>query len=341
MANKDLKSLRFPGLSDRYVIPDPLTDNAKSALLTLLSKAAYADDDAAGYLTTLQNELYQVTLTGIDAVFTQGSATIYDTDTLNDLKQYLTVTATYSDSTTETLDDTDYTLSGTLEAGTSTITVTYNDKTTTFDVTVIALSSISAVFTQGQNVIYETDLLDTLKQYLVVTANYSDSSTETVIDYTLSGTLTEGTCTVTVTYGDQTDTFSVVVTAAPIAIFEAYNWAKGTSGAALNYAWKGTTAARARSTAPVVNNGYVFTVTDPAKYQVACYDITSLTTTKRTINGAQTDTWPTGSKSVSWKTSDSVSTAYVGICLKKLDNTAFTAAELANGAAAVITYTTS
>lgn len=74
------------------------------------------------------------------------------------------------------------------------------------------LVSISAVFTQGQNVIYDTDDLDTLKQYLVVTAHYSDSSTATVTTYALSGSLTVGTSTITVTYGGKTTTFNVTVT---------------------------------------------------------------------------------------------------------------------------------
>lgn len=78
------------------------------------------------------------------------------------------------------------------------------------------VASISAVFTQGGATIYDTDSLDTLKQYLVVTAIYEDESSATVTDYTLSGTLTEGTSTITVSYKGKTDTFSVTVTAAPL-----------------------------------------------------------------------------------------------------------------------------
>ena len=84
------------------------------------------------------------------------------------------------------------------------------------------LTSISAVFTQGANVIYDTDSLDTLKQYLVVTAHYSDSTTEVVNDYVLTGTLTEGTSTITVTYGGKTTTFTVTVTEAPLTAL--YSW---------------------------------------------------------------------------------------------------------------------
>ena len=47
---------------------------------------------------------------------------------------------------------------------------------------------------------------------MVVTAHYDDSSTQTVSAYTLSGTLSVGTSTITVSYGGKTTTFSVTVT---------------------------------------------------------------------------------------------------------------------------------
>lgn len=75
------------------------------------------------------------------------------------------------------------------------------------------LQSISAVYTQSGTV-YDTDSLDSLKADLVVTALYGDGSTQTVPaeSYTLSGTLTEGTSTITVSYGGKTATFTVAVT---------------------------------------------------------------------------------------------------------------------------------
>lgn len=78
----------------------------------------------------------QATVTSISAVFNQVGVTVYSTDTLDSLKAHLTVRATYSDSSTVTLDDSDYTLSGTLTVGTSTITVSYGGQTTTFTVDV-------------------------------------------------------------------------------------------------------------------------------------------------------------------------------------------------------------
>ena len=89
------------------------------------------------------------------------------------------------------------------------------------------LVSISAVYTQSGTV-YDTDSLDSLKDDLVVTATYDDSSTETVTTYTLSGTLTAGTSTITVSYGGKTDTFTVTVTAEPV-VPPIYNWDLKTS----------------------------------------------------------------------------------------------------------------
>lgn len=191
-----------------------LTTDIKNAILDCFENVAWTSADGQQYYDALSDLFFPPKqLVSISAVFNQGSATIYSTDTLDSLKQYLTVTATYDDSTTETI--TNYTLSGTLTVGTSTITVSYSGKSTTFNVTVsqpAELSSISASYTQS-GAVYTSDTLDSLKSDLVVTANYSDSSTRVVSDYTLSGTLTAGTSTITVSYSGKTTTFSVIVTA--------------------------------------------------------------------------------------------------------------------------------
>lgn len=76
------------------------------------------------------------------------------------------------------------------------------------------LTSITAVYTQTGTV-YATTSLDSLKTDLVVTAYYDDGSTATVTTYTLSGTLSVGTSTITATYSGLSDTFDVTVSAAP------------------------------------------------------------------------------------------------------------------------------
>ena len=83
------------------------------------------------------------------------------------------------------------------------------------------LVGITVVYTQSGTV-YDTASLDDLKPDLVVTANYSDGTSEVVTTYTLSGTLAVGTSTVTVAYGNYTDTFTVAVSSAPAQPL--YNW---------------------------------------------------------------------------------------------------------------------
>lgn len=120
---------------DIDAIEPGLSDDAKVALLNCFRHTAWADGGGQSYYNALYAAIYpDLVPTSISAVFTQGSATIYDTDSLNVLRQYLTVTAIYADGRIETV--TDYELRGTLTSGTSTITVWYETKTTTFIVAV-------------------------------------------------------------------------------------------------------------------------------------------------------------------------------------------------------------
>ena len=188
-----------------------LNDDIKEALLNCFNHVAWTDENGQQYVDALEEALTNVvSLDSISATFIQGSAVIYSTDSLDDLKQYLTVFANYTDNTSDVL--TGYTLSGSLTAGTSTIIVSYGGKTATFTVTVTAneVTSISAVYTQSGTV-YDTDSLDDLKADLVVTASYSNGTSEVVTNYTLSGTLEEGTSTIMVSYGGKTASFTVTV----------------------------------------------------------------------------------------------------------------------------------
>ena len=111
-----------------------LTADVKQALLDCFENVAWTTADGQDYYDALEDALYPpADLVSISAVYTQ-SGTVYNTDTLDSLKTDLVVTALHDDSTIETV--TTYTLSGTLAVGTSTITVTYGGKTTTFNVVV-------------------------------------------------------------------------------------------------------------------------------------------------------------------------------------------------------------
>ena len=154
------------------------------------------------------------TLAGISATYVQ-SGNVYTTDTLNSLKSDLTVYIVWSDGVTTPIQSNDYVLSGTLSVGTSVITVLYGTFSDTFDVVVTQASivSITAVYNQTKTV-YDVDTLDVLVPDLVVTATLSNGVTRTISDddYTLSGTLSSATSTITVSYEGYSDTFSVSVT---------------------------------------------------------------------------------------------------------------------------------
>lgn len=181
----------------------------RAALLNCFDHVAWIDDNGQTYRNALYDALYNAP-TSINAVFVQGGATIYNNDSLDVLRQYLVVTANYEDGTTRTVSD--YTLSGTLAVGTSTITAAFGGKTDTFTVTVTqAQSYITAVYTQSGTV-YVDEGLDVLKSDLVVTYYANESAQGVVVpasDYTLSGALTAGTSTVMVSYLGNTTTFTV------------------------------------------------------------------------------------------------------------------------------------
>lgn len=116
--------------------------NAIEALLELTNHVAYTDTHGTDYISAVESALYPG-LSSISATLTLGNNIIRESNTLNDLKQYLTVTATYSNETTATLNNSDYTLSGTIalasdtyDVSSQTITVSYGGKTTTISVNV-------------------------------------------------------------------------------------------------------------------------------------------------------------------------------------------------------------
>ena len=106
----------------------------KLALDNIIQNVAFKNDDVySADLATVHAWATSINVTSISAVYTQGG-TVYDTDSLDDLKADLVVTANYDNGTSSVVSG--YTLSGNLDSATSTITVTYEDKTTTFTVNV-------------------------------------------------------------------------------------------------------------------------------------------------------------------------------------------------------------
>lgn len=94
--------------------------------------------------------------------------------------------------------------------------------------TEVTLSSISATYSGGD---VPVGTAVTALTGIVVTATYSDGSTATVTDYTLSGTIAEGSNTITVSYGGKTTTFTVtgVAEEAPESTEPVYQLAEATT----------------------------------------------------------------------------------------------------------------
>lgn len=126
----------------------------KDALLECFEHVAWIDNTGDDCYDNLLNVLY--TLQSISAVYTQSSAVFADTP-LDDLRDDLVVTASFEDG--EPREITNYLITGTLTTGTSTMTVTYYNKTTTFNVIVSQLYQITNNLTFVTNSNTDTDVI--------------------------------------------------------------------------------------------------------------------------------------------------------------------------------------
>lgn len=142
-----------------YFVSDKLhlTDAGQKAISYVIEKKILEH-----YIPDNANATEIVTLSSISAEFTQGDSLYYPSSSLSDLREHLVVSAYYSDGTSNLI--TGYSLSGTLTEGTSTITVSYREKTTTFEVTVLAegaskpfIATLTPDTTLGVGFYYEND----------------------------------------------------------------------------------------------------------------------------------------------------------------------------------------
>lgn len=119
-----------------------LSHNAKEAILTCFEHIALWDDDSgASHISALRDALYPEEYPKIIVTFAPGSHNVYNTDSLDSLKPYLTVKYYKTESSAGTT-VTNYTLGGTLSNAVSYITVTYNSFSTVFAVDVIDVDNI-------------------------------------------------------------------------------------------------------------------------------------------------------------------------------------------------------
>ena len=193
-----------------------VSNEVRQALYTLLSSAAYAQTGLTDEIAVIQSWAQQITAISVSP--TTASITGTGTSQLSAITTPAGGTVAWSSSDTSVATVSSSGLVTGVGNGTCTITASAGGKSATCAVTVTGfrtLTGIEAVYTQSGTV-YDTATLDDLEDDLVVTGTYDDSSTETITDYTLSGTLAEGTSTITVSYGGKTTTFTVTVTVTPV-----------------------------------------------------------------------------------------------------------------------------
>ena len=157
-----------------------------------------------------------------DCYINQGDNIVHANDSVDSIKQYVKVKATYDNGYTSFIDEDMYTLYGTLSEPVSNISINVNNRWSTTYVGYVQVlvgnnptTGIAAFFEQEENniVVHTTDTLESIKHNLLVIA-YVRNNTEIVVrpeDYILSGTLIEGTSTITVSYRGHTATFDVEV----------------------------------------------------------------------------------------------------------------------------------
>ncbi len=222
------------------------------ALLQIAQKVAYIDDQGAQYYQDLYDALVpSALLTGITAVYTQ-SGTVQETDSLDSLKADLVVTASYSDGTTETLPSSAYTLSGSLEWGESTITVTYEGETDTFTVNVSFVYTLNAF--RGLNGAWQGSGGQDTK--LETTSNNARASTDPIACILKPGTY-EVSCPTAFYFGPH-----LTATAGASPSFEGVDFSNAGS---VETFWSGT-ATRVLS-AGWQNGTYTMTVTEESVFQ--------------------------------------------------------------------------
>lgn len=224
IVNGSTQKYDYNELDNKPTIPSGggVSDDLKTALLQLAQKVAYIDANGSTCYQDLYDALYGSTPTPTIYTVTNTLTHVTNSNNASTATSGSSYSGTLSAASGYTITTVTITMGGVNITSTAYSNGTVSIASVSGNIVITAsateqqatLSSITATFTQGSAVIYDTDTLDSLKQYLVVTANWSDSTTSTVpaSSYTLSGTLTVGTSTITATYSGKSDTFIVTVT---------------------------------------------------------------------------------------------------------------------------------
>lgn len=208
-----------------------MSDAVKAALLGVARAATYSDDGHA--LGVLENALFPVSGVSAMAVSVAQSYMIYDTDSLDALRDILTVTATINEAQTVV---SDYAIGGDLVSGQSEIAVYYGGQTATATITVTHDDG----WRNNQFVITSDDLIN---GRILESSPYHDNDMERV-NYTKPFALMSSAYRYTVTYDTDLESSNIGVrtyTAAQLARIRNEQSASGTDSGWVNsgYTWNG------------------------------------------------------------------------------------------------------
>ena len=150
----------------------------------------------------------------------------------------LTIKANYNNGTSAIVEGYNVTGFDSATAGTKTITVEFEGKTATFDVTIKAIELVSIeIATNPSKVEYDVnDVFDATG--LTLTASYNNGTTATITDGYVLGDVdmtTAGTKTVTVTYEGKTVSFDITVNETAVAYFNIIGGASVKTQGGVNY----------------------------------------------------------------------------------------------------------
>lgn len=120
-----------------------LPEEARNAILACFAHVVWDTPQASGYISLLENALFPSEYPKITTAFNPGTHVVYNVDTLDSLKPYLTVLYFETEESSGTAIS-NYTLSGELTGGTSRITATYNGLSSKFNVSVVDIDTITS-----------------------------------------------------------------------------------------------------------------------------------------------------------------------------------------------------
>lgn len=172
-----IKNINLNGTN--YPLDVGMKDSLKEALMFLAENCGWKNSAVGlqGY-NLLNSALNDVALLSITATVNQTDNDVYLNTPLNDLKRFITVVARYEDGTN--VETVAYSISGTLTAGTNTLTISYGGKTAEVQIAVrngyeIALDFANPNKKQtNTNVAYNADT-GSLRVYNTVAYAYSSA----------------------------------------------------------------------------------------------------------------------------------------------------------------------